>query len=140
MGRLRSGKSVWRVTALRNRLLLKPALSSPSCSKMRSESNRVQALAISVYCALVARDFRHGVILAVNHDGDSDSTGAIAGNLLGTVHGVGAIPAAWLEPLELRDVIAELAEDLYSFRNWEIGEYRENEPFSQRIWQKYPGY
>ncbi len=34
-----------------------------------------EALAISVYCALIARDFRHGVILAVNHDGDSDSTG-----------------------------------------------------------------
>jgi ADP-ribosylglycohydrolase len=39
-----------------------------------------EALAISIYCALVARDFRHGVILAVNHDGDSDSTGSITGN------------------------------------------------------------
>jgi len=40
-----------------------------------------EALAISIYCALVARNFKHGVILAVNHDGDSDSTGAIVGNL-----------------------------------------------------------
>ena len=39
-----------------------------------------EALAIAIYCALVAKDFRHGVMLAVNHDGDSDSTGAIAGN------------------------------------------------------------
>lgn len=30
-----------------------------------------EALAISIYCALVARDFKHGVILAVNHGGDS---------------------------------------------------------------------
>jgi len=64
-----------------------------------------EALAISIYCALVARNFKHGVILAVNHDGDSDSTGAIAGNLLGTMYGVKSIPAEWLEPLELRDVI-----------------------------------
>src|SRR5690606_22013523 len=55
-----------------------------------------EALAISIYCTLVARDFRHGIILAVNHDGDSDSTGSITGNLLGTVHGVRAIPDEWL--------------------------------------------
>lgn len=99
-----------------------------------------EALAISIYCALVARNFKHGVILAVNHDGDSDSTGSIVGNLLGAMHGVKAIPAEWLEPLELRDVISELAEDLYAFKDWEIGEYCDNEELNQRIWQKYPGF
>lgn len=57
-----------------------------------------EALAISIYCALVARNFRHGVGLAVNHDGDSDSTGSIVDNLLGVMHGVKSIPAEWLEP------------------------------------------
>lgn len=99
-----------------------------------------EALAISIYCALVARNFKQGVILAVNHDGDSDSTGSIVGNLLGAMHGVEAIPAEWLEPLELRDVITELAEDLYAFKDWQIGEYSENEELNQRIWQKYPGF
>lgn len=98
-----------------------------------------EALAISLYCALVADDFRHGVILAVNHDGDSDSTGSITGNLLGTLHGVTAIPPAWLEPLELRDVIAELAEDLYAFRDWQIGDDDDDEALVERIWKKYPG-
>ncbi|MFN8027118.1 MAG: ADP-ribosylglycohydrolase family protein [Acidimicrobiia bacterium] len=42
-----------------------------------------EALAIGVYCALVATDLRAGLLLAVNHSGDSDSTGSIAGNLLG---------------------------------------------------------
>jgi len=98
-----------------------------------------EALAISTYCALVAKDFKPGVLLAVNHDGDSDSTGAIVGNLLGAEYGAEAIPAEWLERLELRQVIAELAEDLYAFRGWGIGEYSENEEFNQRIWQKYPG-
>ena len=99
-----------------------------------------EALAISIYCALVARNFRQGVILAVNHDGDSDSTGAIVGNLLGAMHGVKAIPAEWLEPLELREVISELAEDLYGFAEWEIGEYSENVELKRRIWGKYPGF
>ena len=60
-----------------------------------------EALAIALYCALVSERFEAGVVLAVNHGGDSDSTGAIAGNLLGAVHGVSAISASWLERLEL---------------------------------------
>ncbi|MEW6488245.1 MAG: ADP-ribosylglycohydrolase family protein, partial [Thermodesulfobacteriota bacterium] len=99
-----------------------------------------EALAIAVYCSLVARDFREGVLLAVNHDGDSDSTGSIAGNLLGTLHGVEAIPSEWLEPLEVREVITELADDLYAFRDWKIGEDATDDEESQRLWRKYPGF
>jgi ADP-ribosyl-[dinitrogen reductase] hydrolase len=72
-----------------------------------------QALAIAVYGVCATRSFRDAVITAVNHGGDSDSTGAIAGNLAGALYGVGAIPEAWLEPLKLRDVITEIADDLY---------------------------
>ena len=53
-----------------------------------------EALAIAVYCALVAEDVRHGLLLAVNHGGDSDSTGAVCGNLLGALHGETALPPA----------------------------------------------
>ena len=98
-----------------------------------------EALAISIYCALVGRSFREGVLLAVNHDGDSDSTGSITGNLLGAAHGVKAIPNAWLDSLELREVITEIAEDLYDYREWDIGEYSKNWEQKERVWQKYPG-
>jgi hypothetical protein len=70
-----------------------------------------EALAISVYCALVAESFEDGVRLAVNHSGDSDSTGAITGNLLGLIIGAGAIPTSWVEHLELRDEIEQLVSD-----------------------------
>ena len=73
-----------------------------------------EALAIGLYCALVAEDFAHGVLLAVNHGGDSDSTGSIAGNLLGIIHGKDGIPAEWLEMLELRDVIERVGRDLWA--------------------------
>jgi len=56
--------------------------------------------------------------MAVNHDGDSDSTGLIAGHLLGAIQGVWAIPARWLAPLELHDVIAEMADDLATSGTW----------------------
>jgi ADP-ribosylglycohydrolase len=99
-----------------------------------------EALSISIYCALVARDFRHGVVLAVNHDGDSDSTGAIVGNLLGAQHGAAAIPSEWLAPLELREVITEIAADLFTFPEWDIGEHSKEPGLNARIWRKYPGF
>ncbi|HKK02955.1 MAG TPA: ADP-ribosylglycohydrolase family protein [Gammaproteobacteria bacterium] len=74
-----------------------------------------EALAIAVYCALVSQAFEEGVVLAVNHDGDSDSTGAITGQLLGALHGVEAIPPQWLEPLELRALISETADQLHGY-------------------------
>jgi hypothetical protein len=49
-----------------------------------------------------------------HHGGDSDSTGSIAGNLLGAMHGVDGLPARWLEQLELRDVVDRIARDLYA--------------------------
>ncbi|MFB7287293.1 ADP-ribosylglycohydrolase family protein [Actinacidiphila glaucinigra] len=70
-----------------------------------------EALAVGVYCALVAEDVRHGLLLAVNHSGDSDSTGSICGNLLGVQHGETALPPAWIAELEGRGTILELADD-----------------------------
>ena len=71
-----------------------------------------EALAIGVYCALSARNFEESVVLAVNHSGDSDSTGLLTGHLLGAVQGLSAIPERWLAPLELRDVLEQIADDL----------------------------
>ncbi|KJY42153.1 ADP-ribosylglycohydrolase [Streptomyces sp. NRRL B-1568] len=70
-----------------------------------------EALAMGLYCALVAEDVRHGLLLAVNHGGDSDSTGSVCGNLLGAVHGETALPAGWLAELEGRATVLELADD-----------------------------
>ena len=75
----------------------------------------------------------------MNHDGDSDSTGAITGNLLGALYGVKRIPAAWLAPLELREVITALAEDLCHFPDWDIGEMPEHEAENERVSGRYPG-
>lgn len=71
-----------------------------------------EALAISLYCALGANDFAQALCLAVNHDGDSDSTGSISGQLLGAMWGTRVIPHHWLSRLELRDVIEQMGEKL----------------------------
>ena len=77
-----------------------------------------EALAIALYCALSAPDFRSGVVLAVNHSGDSDSTGSMAGQLLGAMHGAASIPMSWRTPLELEAVVEAMAYDLATFADW----------------------
>ena len=73
-----------------------------------------EALAIAIFCALRYQDdFEKAIIAAVNHDGDSDSTGAIAGNILGAYLGLSAIPSKYIDNLELKDIILEIADDLY---------------------------
>ena len=73
-----------------------------------------EALGISIYCALVARDdFKKGVLLSVNHSGDSDSTGCITGNILGALYGIDIIPENWISELELKELIEEIAGDLF---------------------------
>lgn len=72
-----------------------------------------ETLAVAIYCALRhTDDFSASIIAAVNHCGDSDSTGAVTGNILGALLSYDAIGEAWTRDLELRDVILELADDL----------------------------
>jgi ADP-ribosylglycohydrolase len=70
------------------------------------------ALGISLACALTANSFEQGVLMAVNHSGDSDSTGAITGNILGALFGVYSIPSHWLKRLELRHIVDDIAGQL----------------------------
>lgn len=45
-----------------------------------------ETLGIAIYCSLrYQNDFSAGIIAAVNHKGDSDSTGAVTGNILGAL-------------------------------------------------------
>lgn len=70
-----------------------------------------EALAIAVYAALRwDHDMKKCLCAAVNHSGDSDSTGAIAGNILGAYLGLPAVPAEWVSSLELADEMAVIAD------------------------------
>ena len=69
-----------------------------------------EALAIAVYSALsFPTDFAQAVRLAVNHNGDSDSTGSICGNIMGMLLGAGAIPVEWRDGVEMCNVIRAFA-------------------------------
>ena len=96
--------------------LSKSDLSDPEAIKELGEGwVSEEALAIAVYSCLKHQDsFEDTVVCAINHDGDSDSTGAVAGNIIGAYLGVESIPNYYLDNLELKDVICEMADDLVS--------------------------
>ena len=72
-----------------------------------------ETLAIAIYCSVKYQDdFSKAMCAAVNHDGDSDSTGAVMGNILGAYWGYEKLPAQWKENLECADIIDEIAIDL----------------------------
>lgn len=74
-----------------------------------------EALAIAIYSATKHQNsFEDAIINSVNHSGDSDSTGAICGNIMGCLMGRNAIPAHFTEHLELLNVIEEMATDLFT--------------------------
>jgi len=94
-----------------------------------------EALSISLFCSLIYKDdFRKGVLAAVNHSGDSDSTGSITGNILGLINGLNAIPEEWITNLRYSEIVVEIAKDVHT------GIGGDNEYNYDESWKKYPGY
>lgn len=93
-----------------------------------------EALGIALYCTLVRDSLEEAVILAVNHSGDSDSTGAITGNLAGVLYGEEMIPRRWLADLELRREIETVADDLLAVADGDV------DLTSDSFVARYPGY
>ena len=68
-----------------------------------------EALAIGLYAALRDGGFAEVLKRAANHDGDSDSTASIAGQIWGVVHGVCRMPVAWIRRLDVLEPLCEIA-------------------------------
>lgn len=72
-----------------------------------------EALAIAVFCAIRYQDdFDKAITVSVNHKGDSDSTGAVTGNIVGTYLGRKGIPDKYITSLEMVDVMERMAKEL----------------------------
>lgn len=80
--------------------------------------------AIALFCTVRHVDsMREALIASVNHGGDSDSTGSVAGNIMGAIYGYKALREQNLfcpegkileDTLELHEIILALADDLAS--------------------------
>ena len=98
--------------------------------------------AIALFCAIRHIDsVEDAIMAAVNHDGDSDSTGSVTGNIMGAIYGYRSLKEQQLfcpdgreleETLELSDIILALADDLYT--GCIISEYDSIDTPEKRQW------
>ncbi|MDP3492587.1 MAG: ADP-ribosylglycohydrolase family protein [Hyphomonadaceae bacterium] len=107
-----------------------------------------EAAAISLWCVLTCEDPFEAVRLAINIDGDSDTTGTLVGQIMGAAYGDGWIPQHLLARLELRAELETLANDaawLFWGGENEAGEtwsgsYSPSNASTDRFWDRYPGW
>ncbi len=67
-----------------------------------------EALAIGLYAAMVAKTFAECIELAANHDGDSDSTASIAGQLWCARFGLAGIEREVVGRVDVVEAVLEL--------------------------------
>ena len=101
-----------------------------------------EAWAIALYCVVRhVGSIEEALIAAVNHDGDSDSTGAVCGNIMGAIYGYEAMKRKRQlcpqgkeleQTLELSEIILTLADDLYT--SCIISEYNPIDTPEKRQW------
>ena len=60
----------------------------------------VSTLDAALWAFHTTKSFRDGMIAAVNLGGDSDSIGAVYGQIAGAYYGLSAIPAEWKEAVK----------------------------------------
>lgn len=72
-----------------------------------------ETLAIAVFSVIRhIDDFNACMICSVNHGGDSDSTGAVAGNIIGAIIGYEAIPDKFTKSIQLKELLISTADAL----------------------------
>ncbi|WP_258174958.1 type VII secretion system-associated protein [Actinopolyspora mortivallis] len=92
-----------------------------------------EALAIAVCAVSSTENLARAVLLAVNHSGDSDSTGAVCGALAGAMYGKSALPGVWLRDLRQRETVEDLGRDA-------LREFGTSPPDDEGWRQRYPGH
>lgn len=101
-----------------------PPVNPPPLSSLssRGEARRqirgtgyvVKSLEAALWAFYHGATFEDGCLRAVNLGEDADTTGAVYGQLAGAHYGASGIPRLWLEKLAQRDLIARLADELFS--------------------------
>ncbi len=69
----------------------------------------LDTLDCAIWAFMNSQNFEDALVSVVNLGGDADTTGAVCGAIAGAFYGERDIPARWLEVLESRETIAELA-------------------------------
>ena len=79
---------------------------------IRAQGTAVKTLEAALWAFAKCSSFEEGCILAVNLGDDSDTVGAVYGQLAGAYYGVEEIPTEWIEGLSSKSLIESAAERL----------------------------
>jgi ADP-ribosyl-[dinitrogen reductase] hydrolase len=127
---LTHGDDAARATGWFGRLLFKTAIYGFDLTSIPADiSNRKRkevsasgfykdTLEAAMWAVSTTSSFEDAVIQAVNLGNDADTVGAVSGQLAGAVYGESSIPDRWLERLEWRNELGELADRLRSMRSF----------------------
>jgi ADP-ribosylglycohydrolase len=77
-----------------------------------------EALAMAIFCATRhPTSFEDAVRVSVNYSGDRDSVGCITGAIMGALLGYDSIPLRWVDKVENRDGLEDVAAELSDVRS-----------------------
>jgi poly(ADP-ribose) glycohydrolase ARH3 len=112
-----------RTTEMKGKLLLVQRLIAENISPMRAAQQigrsvtAHESIPFAIYSFLLyPRSFEDCLFCAILNGGDRDTLGAMASAISGTYLGVNALPKMWLQKLENRTLIQELALKLMELR------------------------
>lgn len=87
--------------------------SDEACTAALGGRSAEKVLAVAVLCAQRhPDDFAGALRAAVCHGGSPAASGTLCGQIMGARLGAGALPGAWLDRLELAEVVRQIADDL----------------------------
>lgn len=72
----------------------------------------LKAMQAGLWCLEHAEDFEESLVAVIQAGGDTDTNGAVAGAILGALHGASAIPARWVKHIAKADHLISLADRL----------------------------
>lgn len=126
---------LWYISKRAIELAKKDMEDSEAISELGEGWVAEETWAIALFCVLKhLNSFEDAVVASVNHNGDSDSTGSVCGNLMGVIVGYDGIPEKYKTNIELKNVILAIADDMIHGCN--ISEYHYAETAGEKKWEQ----
>ena len=82
--------------------------------KIKSSGYVVSTLEASLWAFFTTSTFQDGALKVVNLGDDADTVGAVFGGIAGAYYGLEGIPAEWIDGLQKKEVVGEIASGLAS--------------------------
>lgn len=90
--------------------VLKENIKEYSINEIKSSGYVVDTLECAFWILLNANNYKETIVASTNIGQDTDTIGAIAGSMAGIIYGYDSIPTDWLDKLQKKDYLIDLAE------------------------------